>query len=198
MGLKELAGKVPIIGVMGPKFSGKSIVAEALTHQGFTRFAFAGKLKEAAMLIYGLSHEQVYGNLKEEVDPRYGVAPRFIMQQFGTEVCRSIHLDTWILALERQILWSFRGRYSEIAVVIDDLRFTNEAEYVKRWGGVIWEVHRPGYGYSEEHSSEERPAISSDTDLQNVGTLADLCQTALEALEVEKLRWKTPTSNPNS
>ena len=136
MGLEELAGKVPIVAVMGPKHSGKSIIAEALTHQGFTRFAFADKLKEAAMLIYGLTPEQVYGDLKEVVDPRYGIAPRFILQRLATEVCRTIHPDTWVLALERHVLQSFSGRYSELAIVIDDLRFLNEDGYVRRWGGV--------------------------------------------------------------
>ena len=189
MGLEELAGKVPIIAVMGPKYSGKSIVAEALTYQGFTRFAFADKLKEAAMLMYGLAPEQVYGNLKEVIDPRYGIAPRFILQRLATEVCRTIHPDTWVLALERQVLWSFRGRYSEIAIVIDDLRFLNEAGYIRRWGGIIWEVSRVGNEYTGEHSSEERIPIEPNANLLNDGTPADLSKLALQTWEVEKLRW---------
>lgn len=191
MGLEELAGKVPIVAVMGPKFSGKSIIAEALTHQGFTRFAFADKLKEAAMLIYGLAPEQVYGVLKEVIDPRYGIAPRFILQRLATEVCRIIHPDTWILALERQVLWSFRDRYSEIAIVIDDLRYLNEVEYIRRWGGIIWEVRRVGNEYSGEHSSEERLSIEPSANLLNDGTPEDLAQLAVQNWEVEKLRWQT-------
>lgn len=190
MGLEILAGKVPVIAIMGAKHSGKSEAAKALIGVGFTQFAFADKLKEAAMLIYGLSHEQVYGDLKEVVDPRYGLTPRFILQRLATEVCRSVHPDTWILALEHQIHeWSTGRRYDSYAIVIDDLRFKNEAEYVKLWGGEIWEVERPDSGYSGEHSSEERVLVTPDRILNNNADRLYLKRITLTAWKADCGRW---------
>ena len=171
MGLEILAGKVPVIAIMGAKYSGKSLIADALVSRGFKQFAFADKVKEAVMLIYGLSHDQVYGDLKEIVDARYGISPRFIMQRFATEVCRSIHPDTWVMALEQDVLrWGQGRRYPEMGIVIDDLRFPNETEYIKRWGGQIWEVVRTGNDYTGEHSSEERVPIVADRTIYNLTT----------------------------
>lgn len=188
--LEALKGKFPIIAIMGAKHSGKSVIADALVEVGFTQFAFADKVKEAVMLIYGLSRDQVYGDLKEEVDARYGLTPRFIMQRFATEVCRSIHSDTWVLALQGQVIqWGTGRRYPTMAIVIDDLRFENEAEYVRRWGGEIWEVVRPDAGYTGEHISEERVLVRPDKVIQNTDTPEDLCQLALQAWKEDSGRW---------
>lgn len=196
MGLEILAGKVPVIAIMGAKHSGKSEVAKALMGVGFTQFAFADKLKEAAIIIYGLSHEQVYGNLKEVEDPRYGLTPRFILQRLATEVCRSVHPDTWILALERQVHgWATGLRYDSYAIVIDDLRYENEAEYVRRWGGQIWEVVRPDVGYTGEHSSEERVLVTPYRILVNAGSLVDLERVTLAAWKDDCGRWNVNNNN---
>jgi hypothetical protein len=66
-------------------------------------------------------------------------------------------------------------------VVISDLRFRNELEAVKRNGGKVWRVVRPGAGlegeYAQHESETEQLTIpDSDFDLviHNEGTLDDL------------------------
>jgi len=158
-----------IIALTGYKQSGKSSVARTLQEQfGFTRMAFADPVKWAVQMIYGLSYDQLYGHLKEEPDPRYDLTPRFIMQHFGTEVCRHLHPDTWVLNLKRRMDY-LPGQSN---VVIDDLRFDNEAKAVREWGGKVWRVARFGYGRGQ-HASE---AYSPFADLMvvNDGSLEEL------------------------
>ena len=80
---------------------------------------------------------------REEVDPwwseRLGkfITPRWVLQQWGTEVCRkSFHDDIWILSLERKLA------NSDSNVVIADCRFPNEVAMIKRLGGEVWRVKR--------------------------------------------------------
>ena len=74
------------------------------------------------------------------------------MQQLGTEVCRTIHSDTWILALHRAM--TIRIYEDRKDFVIDDVRFNNEADAIRQWGGEIWTVKRPLLTLSDQHTSE--------------------------------------------
>jgi hypothetical protein len=171
-----------IVGLTGTRGSGKDAVASFMTMlHGYTRVAFADRLKEAASLVYGLSHEQVHGSLaaKEEVDPRWGLSPRFILQQLGTEVGRSIHPDTWIRSLlDVDIPARESAGASPTGWVVADVRFPNEAAAIRERGGCIVRVVRPGWdlgGAAAQHASEvELAAIAEDFVIENSGTLEDL------------------------
>jgi len=39
-------------------------------------------------------------------------------------------------------------------IIIDDVRFRNEAEMIRRHDGEIWRLKREGVDYSEDHVSE--------------------------------------------
>jgi len=117
--------------------------------------SFAAPLKEVAKLIYDLSDEQVNGDSKERLDPRYGVTPRYILQKLGTEGFRSIYENTWVDFLVR----NYRKDFDPTQVVIvTDVRFPNEMKAIKEEGGVIWKLVRldgPGaQGGSAGHASE--------------------------------------------
>jgi hypothetical protein len=62
------------------------------------------------------------------------LTPRWVLQFWGTEVCRrGFHDDIWIASLENKL------RNSQDDVVISDCRFPNEISAIKRAGGkVIW------------------------------------------------------------
>jgi len=139
-----------IIGLSGNRpGAGKTTAAGILLEQyGYHLKSFATPLKQAAKLIYALSYEQLYNpDEKDRIDERYGLSPRAILQQLGTEVCRAIDPLTWVLAMERRI-------DNECAYVIDDVRFPNEVTAIKRWGGVVWEIVRRGSVEDSGHISE--------------------------------------------
>ena len=165
-----------IIGLAGRAGSGKTTVASMLCPKyGYDICAFSKALKDAAKLIYGLTGDQLFGDARERVDRRYGMTPRMILQRFGTEVCREIHPDTWVMALERQL--NDKHRYA-----IHDVRFPNEVEAIKRWGGVVWQVvGRETLGVDSDHISE-RP-FDVDVVIDNSGTKEELEAVIKELIE---------------
>lgn len=157
--------KSPILGITGHKGHGKDTIA-ALLQQRFlwTRMAFADELKRIAKDLWGLSEAQVNGSLadKETVDPTWGVSPRHLLQTLGTEAGRSAHPETWIRRLFRTMeAWEAADENEglgdlRVGYVISDVRFPNEADAIRKHGGTIWRVNRPGFstGSLEAHASE--------------------------------------------
>jgi len=149
-----------IIGLVGYIGSGKGTVGDILVrnHQ-YTKFAFADALKDAVATIFMWPRGLLEGDsnasriFRERVDPwwshkfGYEVTPRLILQKFGTEACRQGIADNiWITALEKRM-----HGYDD--VVISDVRFPNEIDFVRSVGGLIVRVRR-GEDPTEEELSK--------------------------------------------
>lgn len=133
-----------IIGLGFAARSGKDTVADMLVQNyGFTKIAFADALKEGAQAVFGLTHDQLYGDLKEEVDEFWQDTPRNILQKMGTECMRRGYRDDiWIKALFRRI-HAEEEESGESNWVIPDCRFPNEADAVKAHYGWLVKITRP-------------------------------------------------------
>lgn len=140
-----------IIGVCGFIGSGKDTIADYLVgFHGYRRDSFAGTLKDAVAAVFGWDRELLEGRTpearawREQVDlwwaERLGMpnlTPRWVLQYWGTEVCRrAFHDDIWIAALEARL-----SRRSD-DTVISDVRFPNEIASIRRAGGCIVWVRR--------------------------------------------------------
>ena len=139
-----------IIGVCGFIGSGKDTIADYLTNfHGFRLESFANSLKDAVAQVFGWDRTMLEGRTKqarewrEQVDPwwsdrlGYSVTPRWVLQYWGTEVCRKgFHDDIWIASLENKL------RNSTDDVVVSDCRFPNEIKSIKHAGGIVVRVHR--------------------------------------------------------
>ena len=137
-----------IIGICGFIGSGKDTAADYLVgFHGFRRDSFAGTLKDAVSAVFGWDRELIEGRTpearmwREQVDPwwaeRLGMphlTPRWILQYWGTEVCRNaFHDDIWIAALQARL--AKRSDHT----VISDVRFPNEIKAIKEQGGkIVW------------------------------------------------------------
>jgi hypothetical protein len=65
------------------------------------------------------------------------LTPRWVLQYWGTEVCRrSFHDDIWIASLENKL------RNSKDDIVISDCRFPNEIQSIKAAGGIVVRIVR--------------------------------------------------------
>jgi hypothetical protein len=137
-----------IIGICGFIGSGKDTAANYLVGwHGFRRDSFAGALKDAVATVFGWDRELLEGLTpearvwREQVDPWWSerlsmpnLTPRWVLQYWGTEVCRQgFHDDIWIAALENRL----RQRTGH--TVISDVRFPNEIKAIRNAGGaIIW------------------------------------------------------------
>ena len=169
--------KVPaLIGLCGSIGAGKSTVAKALVWQlGYWRVPFAAPLK-SMMYAIGLEDEHLNGDQKEQpLDLLCGKTPRQAMQWLGTEWGRNlIGEDFWVKAWEREL--------TSPRIVTDDARFENEFEAIRRNGGVLIRVVRPGLTTSvfAGHSSETAwQNVTPDATLINDGTIEELETKAL-------------------
>lgn len=70
-------------------------------------------------------------------------------------------------------------------LVITDVRFPNEAALVRRLGGQLWQIRRPGYeaGGTGHASDTDGSEFEPDVILENFGSLDDLRRTVLDAWE---------------
>lgn len=202
-----------IVGVSGFIGSGKDTIADYLiTFKGFKRLSYAGPLKDAVASIFGWDRDLLEGTTKysrewrDQVDTWWSerldinhLTPRWVLQQWGTEVGRrSFHDDIWIASIENQL------RTAKDDIVISDCRFPNELKSIKRMGGITLRVHRgenppwydaavdysKGYytsGYEEArkilesfsvHASEySSVGLDYDHHIENNGTIDELHKT---------------------
>ncbi len=140
-----------IIGVCGFIGSGKDTIADYLTNfHGFRRESFANSLKDAVAHVFGWDRTMLEGRTKqarewrEQVDPWWAerlnmpnLTPRWVLQYWGTEVCRrAFHDSIWIASLENKL------RSSTDDIVISDCRFPNEIKSIKDAGVIVIRVKR--------------------------------------------------------
>jgi hypothetical protein len=140
-----------IIGFVGFIGSGKDTAADYLVNfHEFRRDSFANTLKDAVAAVFGWDRVLLEGRTaearawREEVDTwwaeRLGIpelTPRWILQRWGTEVCRrGFHDDIWIASVENKM------RKTTDNIVISDVRFPNEIKAIHNAGGLVVRVKR--------------------------------------------------------
>lgn len=140
-----------IVGFVGFIGSGKDTAADYLVNfHEFRRDSFANTLKDAVSAVFGWDRVLLEGRTsearawRENVDTwwadRLGMpelTPRWVLQNWGTEVCRNgFHDDIWIASLENKM------RKTSDNIVISDVRFPNEIKAIHNAGGIVVRVKR--------------------------------------------------------
>ena len=140
-----------ILGLNGLIGSGKGAVSEYLqTKYAFQHVSFADSLKHAVAGVFCWPEELLQGKTEESREWREkidywwserlhikGLTPRWVLQQWGTEVCRhGFHPDIWVASLERKLLDASGN------VVVDDCRFHNEMNAIRAQDGILIRVKR--------------------------------------------------------
>lgn len=172
-----------IIGLCGAAGCGKNTVAGILKEVcGAESYGFADPLYAAVSAITGLPISELQDRRRKEIDLGWlPASPRRLLQTIGTEWGRdTIHPEIWIMATMRRIDAS-ENPWSAIT----DVRFDNEAEAIRRRGGVVWRIVRPGAGLGGaegSHSSEQGvdPSLVDD-EIENTGDLSSLRAAVEEA-----------------
>lgn len=174
-----------LIGIYSPlPQSGKTTISTFLCEEGgFVRIPFAEPMKDVCMFFLeglGLSKFEAYSlthTYKEDQIPGLpdGVTGRYFMQRLGTDFARNlidpdIWVKAWKVSLEKE-----RGKSK--LIVVDDVRFENEAQAVKDAGGELWKVVRPSLtaNGTEKHASEQGlEHLVFDKYIVNDGSVEDL------------------------
>jgi len=161
-----------IVGIAGRKGSGKSTLAHNLNGDSrlgdrTSLMSFAHPIKQFCISTLGLDEDAVYGDdaaknaitryrqrdmphwCEQCCDEKEGerfLTVREVMQQLGTEVFRRMDPDILVEALLRRVEF-----YD--TVFIDDVRFVNEAEAIRRRGGLVVRLERDATAW-DGHASE--------------------------------------------
>ena len=126
-------------------------------------YAFADVLKEFAVDVLGLEHNQVYGTNEEKNSPTHllwenmptgnnkgPMTGREVLQYFGSDICRKMYENIWFDACIRRI----RKDNPDLAL-ISDVRFPNEIKCVQDEGGIVFGLPRDIVNGKDTHSSEQ-------------------------------------------
>lgn len=179
---------IPIIGLTGLAGSGKDSVRAVLEQHGYTGLAFADPIR--AMLL-GLFHTAGVSlryiterHLKEKAIPGLDASYRQLAQTLGTEWGRALGHDFWVRIARSRMEALKEEAFGQAQFVISDVRFPNEAAFIRECGGQVWHVLRPGVQPVRAHESEAHASsMEADFTILNDGTLQDLQTTVLNALQ---------------
>jgi hypothetical protein len=164
---------VTLVGIAGKAGAGKDTLANALDEYAkfsVASFAFPLKAGLAMMFDFGIDRWDDR-DWKEAPLEGLGISPRRLAQTLGTEWGRMLDPGLWVRAMERQI-----ESYSDTRVVIPDVRFENEAAFVREHGTLV-HVQRSAAtldGEAAAHASEAGVAhADGDLFVYNDGTLEE-------------------------
>lgn len=173
-----------LIGLAGRAGCGKDTLAKFLCEtQGFVQIALADPLRDGLKVMLGLSDEQINRrDLKEIPIGWIGKSPRELLQTLGTEWGREMVANNlWLRVAARKIeqIIAAPPCLHVAGIVISDIRFENEADWLRGQGGTVWHISRESgcqiEGQARSHISEQHiPINDGDRRIANHGTLEQL------------------------
>lgn len=110
---------------------------------------------------------------------------RTLMQNYGTEVRRKDDPDYWVMQWKTGLVDLMNT--SRDIVVTDDVRFKNEAEAVRAYGGIIIRLNRIDMESTDGHVSEiEQDEIIADYTIETgAGMQDELARRLYEIVEAQ-------------
>ena len=184
-----------IIGISGYSGSGKDLVGTIIQEISLNKWhikKWAGKLKTIASILTGIPVENFEDQefKKTLLGPEWGtvkdiplngvpvfadiqfnslITVRDFLQKLGTDAIRDgLHENTWVNA-------TLADYTTESNWIITDTRFPNEAEAIKKAGGIVVRINRPGVQPINPHPSETSlDDWNFDAVINNDGDVSDI------------------------
>jgi hypothetical protein len=124
-----------IIGVAGRARSGKDTVA-SLFSKTHRVVRFAQPIKDAVKALYGWSDIETEADIKDVVDPSWGISPRSAMIHVAQSTRLFVANDFFV----KRLFDSWEGD----AIVIPDVRYKHEVDAIHARGGITIKITREG------------------------------------------------------
>lgn len=152
-----------IIGIAGRKRSGKDTVASLIVNEfGFVNYALSTPIKFMLQSIGFYEPD----NKEEIIAPALPVSYRHLVQTLGTDWGRNlIDKGFWLFYLEALSIKVNK-------IVVSDVRFQNEVDWIIDRGGFVIELHRDT-GLVDPHESE-LVELQNTIVIDNNGTYEEL------------------------
>lgn len=152
----------------------------------------------AAQEFFGFSDEQIWSQARNNIDGFWRLSPqsaiclikKLAAKDFPDFAARR-ERHTWKTRSETPTRPDLQLDGKQF-IIIKDIRFENEAQYIRDLGGEIWHIVRNDATKIKAHSSEAGIAIGNcDVVIYNNGTIADYSQKIEEAWASLKARSAT-------
>ena len=182
-----------LIGLTGRAGCGKDTVARFLCEaHSFVQIALADPLRDGIKAMLGIADEQLQDRaLKEAPIDWLGRSPRELLQTLGTEWGREyVAADLWLRVAARRIdrIKASPPCLHVAGIVVSDIRFENEADWLREQGGQVWHIKRKTGNQLDSqaaaHSSEQRIlSKAAEPRIYNFGTLDNLYEEVTDTLK---------------
>ena len=157
-----------LIGISGKMGTGKTTLAKMLLERlpgRLKRVAFADLLKQEVSEKYGIPLEWCYSEEGKSKTVDNGTweqwTVRELLQWYGTEFRRAEDPDYWVKAMLHELdMLEIHNGYD--GVIIDDVRFPNEADLVKNNDGYLIRI-APYVGWDKPSDHASETALDSYT-----------------------------------
>lgn len=175
-----------IIGILGLAGSGKStsseLLADILGVEDTQIISCSAPIK-AMLLSLGLQAEDFGRRSKERPIQWIGHSPRFLMQSLG-DWGRSVNQSLWVSILDSRIAEA-RIQRGVPHIIVDDIRLPLEAACLRRHGGRLIRITRPGQSPGSHATEKAGQLIDVDCTIENNGTFDTLKGALRDAIEAE-------------
>lgn len=184
----------PLIGISGAAGSGKDTLARGIAMQDvYMVYHLADPIKAALNAMFGwgmdqwndrewkearipwLSHQLTEDDVsvRAAIGEHRFISPRYLAQTLGTEWGRqAVDRQLWLKIAQQKYAKinteakMIGGRIMGMGMIVPDIRFENEAQWIKDAGGIMLHVERPDLEQISEssHASEAGfdPALIDD------------------------------------
>lgn len=179
-----------VIGFIGPAGCGKTTLSKHLVNNipNSISLSFSDTMRNFISHLFPIDPEKLINEKDQYTTPEmfwqgehltYGR----LQQVFGTEIGRGLSKNVWVHHLENKLVYLLTSTSTPPVnlVIIDSIRFLNEAGMLRNYGARLIKLTRPGNAGSrkQNHQSEtEMAAIQPDYELDN-SNLEDIEKTVL-------------------